>query len=47
MATFPCLFHQLAAQGFEIPLVKLAVGRVTQTKTKTDIPTWNAHLKAE
>ncbi len=42
-----CVFCQLATQDVEIQLGKQAVGRVTQTKTKTDILTQNAHFKVE
>ncbi len=40
------VFLQLQTHGAEILLGKLAVGGITQTK-KTDILTWNTHLKAE
>ncbi len=43
MAAIRCVFYQLATQGVETQLGKLAVGGVTQTKTKTDIPTQNTH----
>ncbi len=38
--------YQLVTWGVEILLGKLVVGGITQTKTKTDIPTWNTHLKS-
>ncbi len=47
MAEVHWVFHQLATQSVENLLGKLAVGGITQTKTKTDIPTRNAHFKVE
>ncbi len=47
MAAVCCVFRQLATRAVEIQLVKLSVGGVTQTKTKTDIPTWNTHSKVK
>ncbi len=41
MVVIHCVFHQLTSQGVEILLVKMAVGGVTQTKTKLDILTRN------
>ncbi len=41
MASIRCVFHQLATRGVKKLLGKLAVGGITLTKTKTDIPTWN------
>lgn len=38
------VFHSLATQDVEILLIKLTVGGITQTKTKTGISTQNAHL---
>ncbi len=46
VAEIRCVFLQLPTHGAEILLGKLAVGGITQTKTKTDILTWNTHLKA-
>ncbi len=40
MAAIRCVFHQLANRGVKILLGKLAVDRITQTKTKTEILTW-------
>jgi len=47
MAAIRCVFCQLATGGVETLLGKLAVGGITQTKTKTDIPARNAHFKVE
>ncbi len=47
MAAMRCVFGQLATQGAKILLGKLEVGGITQTKTKTHIPTLNTHFKVE
>ncbi len=39
------VFCQLATRGAEIQLGKTGSGRVTQTKTETDFPTWNARFQ--
>ncbi len=47
MATICSVLWQLATRGVEIQYIgNLAVGGVTQTKTKTDIPTQNTHFKS-
>ncbi len=47
MTAIRCVFRLLASRGVKILLAKLAVGRITETKTKPDIPTQNAHFKVE
>lgn len=47
MDALRCVFSQLATRDVEILLVKLAVGRITQTKTKPVILTGNTHFNIE
>ncbi len=47
MAAIHSVFHQLAIQCVTILLGKLVVSGITQTKTKTDIPTRNSLFNIE
>jgi len=47
MATICGVFRQLATCDVEILLDNLAAHGFAQTKTKTDILTWNTHSKVE
>jgi len=44
MAAIRCISCQLETLGVKIILGELAVGEITQTKTKTDIPKRKAHF---